>query len=376
MVVTAPPKILCVHPHSELYGSDRVFIRSVQAFRERWPDAHVTVLLRSEGPGAQALRETGADVQIAPINVLRRAKLGRTIANMARLPLDMIAAWRRMRGQDLVYISTVVVLDYILATRFSRTPAMIHLHELPAGREGQVFAGLLRWSKARFICISAAVRDAFPGMSGREMPVVWNGVADRPVAPPDRGDGKLHLLLIGRFNAWKGQPLLIDAVAALSPDERARLAVRIVGSVYQGQDHFATDIQERIARHGLADCITVSGFVPVPDAHYDWAHVVAVPSTKPEPFGLVAIESMAAGRAVIAAGHGGLAEIVVGDETGTLVMPGDVASLVAAIRRYLADPALAGQQGAAGRARFEAMFREDIYRRAIADQAAELMGRD
>jgi glycosyltransferase involved in cell wall biosynthesis len=195
---------------------------------------------------------------------------------------------------------------------------------------------------------------------------VWNGTRDFPVTPGS-GAGGLNILLIGRFNAWKGQTLLIEAVARLTADERRAPRVRIVGSVFEGQEHFQEAITAAIARHGLGETIEVLPFDPVPDAHYAWADVVAVPSTRPEPFGLVAIEAMSSGRAVIAAGHGGLAEIVVDGETGALVPPDDADALAVAIRRYIADPDLAARHGRAGRARYEADFAEAAFKARIAD---------
>jgi glycosyltransferase involved in cell wall biosynthesis len=101
---------------------------------------------------------------------------------------------------------------------------------------------------------------------------------------------------------------------------------------------------------------------------------VVVPSTKPEPFGLVAIEAMAAGRSVIAANHGGISEIVVNGVTGTFVVPGSVESLSSAIMAYFHDPARAAAEGIAGRARFKAQFEETHYKLKITNIIAELCG--
>jgi glycosyltransferase involved in cell wall biosynthesis len=76
-----------------------------------------------------------------------------------------------------------------------------------------------------------------------------------------------------------------------------------------------------------------------------------VPSAWAEPFGLVAVEAMQAGRPVIASAAGGLADIVVDGETGLLTPPGDPAALAAALRRLLADTALRQAMGEAGRRR-------------------------
>jgi glycosyltransferase involved in cell wall biosynthesis len=71
------------------------------------------------------------------------------------------------------------------------------------------------------------------------------------------------------------------------------------------------------------------------------ATVVVVPSTYPEPLGLVALEAMAGGAIVVASGVGGLAESITEGMSGFLVEPGDPAALAAAIERAFhvaADP--------------------------------------
>ncbi len=68
-----------------------------------------------------------------------------------------------------------------------------------------------------------------------------------------------------------------------------------------------------------------------------------------EGFGLAAAEAQACGLPVIAADASSLPEIVLDQETGLLVPPGDADALVAALRRLLDDPALARRLGSAGR---------------------------
>jgi glycosyltransferase involved in cell wall biosynthesis len=77
-----------------------------------------------------------------------------------------------------------------------------------------------------------------------------------------------------------------------------------------------------------------------------------VPSVWPEPFGLVVLEAMTAGRPVIASRIGGLIDLVADDETGLLVQPGDPAALREAIERLVADPDLRSRMGQAAQLRF------------------------
>ena len=73
--------------------------------------------------------------------------------------------------------------------------------------------------------------------------------------------------------------------------------------------------------------------------------MVVIPSFY-EPFGIVALEAMAAGAPVVAAASGGLIEVIDGTGAGLLFPPGDAGALSGALRRALADPdALAAQRG-------------------------------
>jgi glycosyltransferase involved in cell wall biosynthesis len=364
------PSFLCVHPSAELYGSDRTFLQSVRALRQRWPESKITVLLTARGALYDATREIVDDVRIADIFVLRRSDLGpKLMARMPKLLHAVVRARQLMVGYDVVYLNTVVLLDFMLASRLRRRPVVVHVHELPIGLTRTLFSALLAIANGVLIYISDATRAGYSGLEAKPDVVIWNGTKPKPALQRDAMPPGFNLLLIGRFNAWKGQLLLLDALARLTPEERARVSVRLVGSVFVGQDHFRKAIEAKVAALCLHDVVALHDFDPNPDHHYAWSDVVVVPSTNPEPFGLVAIEAMAAGRAVIAAGHGGLAEIVVHGKTGTLFVPRDAASLCNAVQDYLAAPDLARAHGEAALMRFSKQFDERIYMRHIADVA-------
>jgi glycosyltransferase involved in cell wall biosynthesis len=90
-----------------------------------------------------------------------------------------------------------------------------------------------------------------------------------------------------------------------------------------------------------------------------------VPSTEPEPFGLVAVEAMLAGKPVIGANHGGLTEIVVHEATGLLVKPGDVVSLGEAMTFFITHQEAAARMGETGKERAHLYFSVQSYTRAF-----------
>ena len=82
-------------------------------------------------------------------------------------------------------------------------------------------------------------------------------------------------------------------------------------------------------------------------------------SIRPEPFGLVVVEAMLAGKSVVAASSGGPSEIVDPGVTGVLVPPGDAGELAGAIEALLADEARRAAMGRAGLARARDLFGAD-----------------
>jgi len=75
------------------------------------------------------------------------------------------------------------------------------------------------------------------------------------------------------------------------------------------------------------------------------------------------LEAMAAGLPVVATSVGGVPELVLDEETGLLVPPGDAEALAAALRRVLEDAYLRRRLGSAGRERAQREFGLERFRR-------------
>ena len=131
----------------------------------------------------------------------------------------------------------------------------------------------------------------------------------------------LRLLLIGRINTWKGQEFLIEALSTIPESKRSSIHLRIVGSPFEGYEYLETDLTQRVDKYGLSKQVEFIPFCNDPTEHYHWSDYVVVPSTKPEPFGRVAVEAFSAGKPVIAANHGGLTEIISHSIDGFLFTP-------------------------------------------------------
>lgn len=355
-------RILCVHQGTEKYGSDKSFVSAVAALNSTG-EFDTKVLLPGEGPIRDLLDEAGIHaVETRPIWVLRKAGFIRAMTlGMPKNILCVLRAMRDLRQYDMTYVNTAVILDFFIASIFTRQSITVHVREIPVGIAMKVIRRLLIASKARVIFNSEATKNAFKLPEHTHQTVIYNGFTPPKQFGKQKYDGnrKLNLLCIGRLNSWKGQEVLVDACALVPENLRERLHLRIVGGVYKGQMHFREALIARIKDQNLGAVIDMVDFTDDPSEEYLKADVVVVPSTLPEPFGRVAIEGMAYECAIIATNHGGLTEIVQNGQTGKLVEPSDAQGLCDAICALIQQPQLVGTFGNAGMNAFSETFTQD-----------------
>ena len=166
------------------------------------------------------------------------------------------------------------------------------------------------------------------------------------------------VMFVGRFVREKGIQVLLNAAHVILAQE-PNTKFMIVGGGHR----------ERLERYaewaGLKDKVLFTGFMANRSLHqlYRVADVAVFPSLY-EPFGIVALEAMAAGAPVVASDAGGLREVVRHDETGTLSFAGDPQSLAWAVLKVLRDPARAHRLGEEAKLRLHEEFAWDT----IADQ--------
>lgn len=161
------------------------------------------------------------------------------------------------------------------------------------------------------------------------------GVAPERVARLRRSwgvpEGARTIMLPGRLTRWKGQTVLIEAVARLA---RRDVYCLLVGAD-QGRTHYRRELEALAAEMGVADRIRLTGDCDDMPAAYMLADLVVSASIDPEAFGRIIAEAQAMGRPVLASAHGAAPEIVADGETGFLYPPGDADALAAAVGRAL-----------------------------------------
>ena len=247
-------------------------------------------------------------------------------------------------------------------------PLVATVHATEAGRNAGIHSPmqqyihsvewLLAYDAWRVICCSQTMANEVTGslrVPGDKVRVVPNGVDPARVACDDSpealrryrrkwaSDDERIVLFVGRLVREKGTEVLVDAIPAVIA---ARPEAKFV--VAGGGEH--RHLWERAAARGVGHKVVFAGFVPEEDLPrlYAAADVAVFPSLY-EPFGIVALEAMAAGVPVVTSDIGGLREVVRHGVTGLHTWANNPHSLAGGIVRVLSEPRLAKRLRRAGR---------------------------
>ncbi len=223
----------------------------------------------------------------------------------------------------------------------------------------------------------ADILSAYPEISPERIRVIYNGIDTAEYAPDPSIDvlarlgidaERPYVVFVGRITRQKGVPVLLRAAAMLDPSAQLVLLAgapdtrELMGEVTA----LVSGLQaSRTGVFWIPDMLPKREIIQL----LTHATVFACPSVY-EPLGIVNLEAMACGTAVVASRVGGIPEVVQGSVTGLLVPPNDPASLADALNILLRDPGRAAVMGEAGRRRAVASFSWET----VAAQTVELYG--
>ncbi|MEU9960630.1 glycogen synthase [Streptomyces sp. NPDC050982] len=236
------------------------------------------------------------------------------------------------------------------------------------------------------IAVSTAMREdilgCYPSLDPAKVRVVHNGI-DTSLYRPDHGTdaidrigldpGRPYVLFVGRITRQKGVPHLLRAVRDIDPAAQVVLCAGAPDTPEIDQE-FRDLFQELSSvREGVH---WIPQMLPRPDVIQLLTHaaVFVCPSVY-EPLGIVNLEAMACGTAVVASRVGGIPEVVADGETGLLVSVEDEfeAQLARALDSLLADPQAARRMGEAGRERAVREFGWDAVARRTVQLYEEIL---
>jgi glycosyltransferase involved in cell wall biosynthesis len=217
-------------------------------------------------------------------------------------------------------------------------------------------------------CVLEDIKKNLP-VSGIRCEFLYPGVGD--LHPVDRlklrrrfglSDIKFTVALFGRIEHDKGQHVLVQAAKHLL-EQGVDLGVLIAGPVVDGE--YLDALQRDIAASGLRDCVLTVEFISNSMDSMQCVDAVVLP-TYNEAFGLVLIEAMNAGAAVIGANVGGVPEIINDGYNGLLFQPGDSQGLARHIKSLAQNTQLQERLIENGKQTVRKKFLEKVhYRRLV-----------
>lgn len=314
-----------------------------------------------DGPWPEELSAAGLRVEVIPAGRLRQAH--RWLATVLRL-----ARLFRARQPD-------VILNWAAKTQLYGSPAATL-----AGMAGRVVwwqqaIPERNWLDSAATLLPATAVCCYSHAASRAQQQLFPARRTFVIAagsPPPSGDASGAPLelpagvpvvgLVGRLQPWKGQDRLLRAQAILRDRGQAMHLVIVGGDSYGLSPQYAASLGQLVRELGLEDAVTMTGEVPDAGPYMEQMDIL-VNASDPEPFGIVILEGMARGVAVVAVDSGGPAEFVEDGRTGVLARSGQPTALADALEPLLRSGDLRRRVGQAGRELYVREFTDEAMRR-------------
>jgi glycosyltransferase involved in cell wall biosynthesis len=353
--------ILFIHQSAELYGSDKTMLYFLSELDKT--KYLPVIVLPFDGPLKAELEKNNIKVVIAPVlKLYRKMFTPKNLIKFFREYKEGVRTLDELNDEHdfkLVYSHTLAALIGIIFAKKRKIKHLWHVQEIIA--KPKVFN--LAFKKILSIKSNdKVVYDSIATMNfwiennkylAAKSEAVWNGIetnniqtfSETQIAEVRKdfflsnNNDEIIIALVGRINSWKGQQLLLNAFNILSKTHK-NIKLVYLGSAPPNQEIFEIDLKNKISEFKLGEKVILIPFQNEIAKFWNAIDIAVVPSTEPEPFGMVVIEAMLAKKPVVASNHGGPTEIVANDTTGFLFEPNNPQSLARALEKLIIDKKL------------------------------------
>lgn len=335
--------LLSVQPVADRGGSDQALLRMCRHLADNGWQCHV--VFPQPSPMAADFAAAGARAHVVPMRRLTGSGgLGYWAAYALAWPVSVLRLLLlAAKVRPAVLHSNSLHCWYGWAVGWLlRKPHIWHAREIVVQSKWalRVERQLTRRFASKLVAVSEAVAEQF---SSPNVEVVYDALTEKDgFSPANAGrwrqsagiaDDAVLVGAAGRLDTWKGYEILLAAF----PEVRSRRSgaqLAIAGGPVGGKEAYAevltTLASQTEGAHVVGRLEDMASFMADLDAF-------ALPSTEPEPFGLVALEALASGVPVVVTSHGGSTEILerCPPGMGRAVPPGDAAALAGALAQLL-----------------------------------------
>jgi glycosyltransferase involved in cell wall biosynthesis len=343
-----------LHVHSgNLYGGVETLLTALARARDAAPNMQMSVALSFNGQVGQELRACGVETPLlgevrlrrpdsvwrarrALSSLLQRGKFDAAICHQAWAHAIFGPTVKRARVPLVVWVHMSQTRHWLERLAWRTQPDCIISNS-------RFTASTLPKTGARVETIYPPVekrgRESFSGVSGEK--------DSRPLFNTSEDD--VVIIQVSRMEAWKGQAVLLEALAVLR-DRPGWTLWQVGGAQRQSEARYLEALRESAKRLGIADRVRFLGQRSDVPALLSAADIFCQPNLAPEPFGISFVEAMSAGLPVVTSAAGAALEFI-DASCGALVPAGDARALAVALERLIQDSAERKRLGRAGVAR-------------------------
>ncbi|MDJ0776112.1 MAG: glycosyltransferase [Mastigocoleus sp. MO_167.B18] len=343
-------KILFLDQSGKPGGAELCLIDIAKPYRQ-----DCLVGLFADGSFKTLLEENQIPVKVLTrkeIEVRKKSSVVQGLRSLGQiLPLILTVA-KIAREYDLIYANTQKALAIgSLASFLSNRPLVYHLHDILSPEHfsetnRRIAIALANKFVSLVIANSQASKDAFIDAGGKSeiVKIVYNGFepAKYKVEKSEVNhirqelelDGKFVVGHFSRLAPWKGQHILIEAIAK-SPDNVIAI---LVGDALFGEQEYVSKLHKQVRDLGLENRVKFLGFRDDIPQLMTACDLVSHTSTSPEPFGRVIVEAMLCQKPIVAAKAGGAIELIDHEVNGFLTTPENTQELTQIINKCLKNP--------------------------------------
>jgi glycosyltransferase involved in cell wall biosynthesis len=383
-------------------GAETSLVELLASIRSAEPEWELYLVLGQTGVLADRARQLGVRVTVAPFPPAL-ARLG----DAGRRPLASVwslgtSIWPTARyARRLATLIKTIQPDVIHTNGFKmhvlgswirprKTELIWHMHDYVSTRPLMRRLLRLRWSQcaaaiANSNSVAQDLRAVLPGL--RVVPI-YNAIDVERFAPKGKtvdldqtsglasaAPGTIRVGLPATFARWKGHGVFLQALSLL-PGELPVRGYVIGGPIYQtaSSQHSLAELQQEASRLGLAGKVGFTGFLDDPATAMRALDIIVHASTQAEPFGMVIIEGMACGKAVVVSRAGGASELFIDGVNALGYRPGDAAALARQIERLACDEGLRRRLGTAARVAAEQHYRGERLAKDLVSLYQQVLG--
>jgi len=360
-----------LHVHSgNLYGGVETVLVTLAAARDAAPEMQMSVALSFNGQVGQELRDFGVDTPLLGEVRLRRPdsvwRARRALSSLlGRRKFDLAVchqAWPHAVFGPVVKRAGLPLVTWV---HMSQTGHW--LERLAWRTQPDCIISNSRFTASTLPATRARVETIYPPVNGKRFREPFSpGAAEKG----SRNRSDVVIIQVSRMEAWKGQGVLLEALALLR--ERAGWTLWQVGGAQRASEaRYFESLRESAQRLGIADRVRFLGQRSDVPSLLGAADIFCQPNLAPEPFGISFIEAMSAGLPVVTSAAGAALEIV-DASCGVLTPPGDARALASALDRLIADSAERKRLGSAGARRATELCNPEVQTRKFAALMKEL----